>query len=402
MKTLRRSLTSALVVLAIATSASAQVFQIETTYSGGNSQDGNMFDVQSSQDILISDFEINAPTGSHLVHVYYSFGGHAGKTMLPSAWHFVDAIPVVGLGLGSKTPVSLPFGIPVKAGQTMGLYLTLVSGDHMAYSPGTFVGDLIVTDGTVSILVGTGNTYPFMESFSPRRWNGTLHYTLGSGDCNGNGIGDDLEISGGTSPDCNANGIPDECERDCNVNGILDACEIAAGTVPDCNGNGIPDTCDIASGHSFDQDGDGVPDDCFLPTLYANASQISLAAGGTVAFQMKTPPLPGPSNLFLLLGSASGTNPGIQSGPFTLPLNQDAYMMRTFDAPNQPPFTGSMGALLILGTGYGFGSSSLTLPPGLIPPSLVGLTLHHAYVVVDTQTGQLVHVTNAVPLNLAP
>jgi len=35
---------------------------------------------------------------------------------------------------------------------------------------------------------------------------------IGDYDCNGNGIGDPLDIQNGTSPDTNLNGIPDECE----------------------------------------------------------------------------------------------------------------------------------------------------------------------------------------------
>ena len=50
-------------------------------------------------------------------------------------------------------------------------------------------------------------------------------------DCNGNGIGDEIDLQSGFAQDCNANGIPDSCE-------------IAAGAVPDLNGNGIPDPCD--------------------------------------------------------------------------------------------------------------------------------------------------------------
>ncbi len=33
-------------------------------------------------------------------------------------------------------------------------------------------------------------------------------------DCNANGVGDALDIAGGTSNDCNLNGVPDECELD--------------------------------------------------------------------------------------------------------------------------------------------------------------------------------------------
>lgn len=46
-----------------------------------------------------------------------------------------------------------------------------------------------------------------------------------SGDCNGNGIDDAVEISTGVAPDCDENGVPDECQVDLNMNGIIDACE---------------------------------------------------------------------------------------------------------------------------------------------------------------------------------
>lgn len=111
------------------------------------------------------------------------------------------------------------------------------------------------------------------------------------GDCNGNGIADDLDVSNATSPDCNADGVPDECQlpgndcdgnnqldecdlagNDCNANGLPDACDLANNDcnadqipddcqlTPDCNGNGIPDDCDAAAGP--DCDGNHVPDSC--------------------------------------------------------------------------------------------------------------------------------------------
>ena len=54
---------------------------------------------------------------------------------------------------------------------------------------------------------------------------------IGDYDCNGNGIGDAMDLAAGTSDDCNDNEIPD-------------LCEIAAGAVDDENGNGIPDGCE--------------------------------------------------------------------------------------------------------------------------------------------------------------
>ncbi len=79
---------------------------------------------------------------------------------------------------------------------------------------------------------------------------------LRGGDCNGNGIPDELDIENETSTDLNANSIPDECETDCNSNDVPDDWDIAELTSPDCNTNGIPDECEA------DCNSNGVPDDC--------------------------------------------------------------------------------------------------------------------------------------------
>lgn len=84
---------------------------------------------------------------------------------------------------------------------------------------------------------------------------------IGDYDCNGNGVGDALDISGGGSPDANANGIPDECECVGDVNGDLainqsDLGEllVAYGTVEgeagysrwaDLNGDGVVGQADL-------------------------------------------------------------------------------------------------------------------------------------------------------------
>ncbi len=52
--------------------------------------------------------------------------------------------------------------------------------------------------------------------------------------------------------------------QDCNGNGVLDSTDISGGTSQDCNGNGTPDECDIAMGTSEDCRPDGTPDECQL------------------------------------------------------------------------------------------------------------------------------------------
>jgi DNA-binding beta-propeller fold protein YncE len=100
-------------------------------------------------------------------------------------------------------------------------------------------------------------------------------------DCNGNRVGDSLDIAAGTSQDLNANGYPDECE-DCNSNGTLDTVDIATGLSldvnvnglpdecePDCNANTVPDRHDIQLGLSIDLNRNRIPDEC-EPDVNAN------------------------------------------------------------------------------------------------------------------------------------
>ena len=81
-------------------------------------------------------------------------------------------------------------------------------------------------------------------------------------DCNGNALADSCDILAGSSDDCNANVIPDECEPDCNNNNVADSCDIFQGTGDDCNVNFVLDECDIAQGTSTDCNTNGIPDEC--------------------------------------------------------------------------------------------------------------------------------------------
>ncbi len=85
---------------------------------------------------------------------------------------------------------------------------------------------------------------------------------LGVGDCNGNSIPDDCDITSGTSPDVDSNGTPDECQPDCNSNNIPDRYEIRTEQASDCNNNRIPDDCDLEEGTSQDCNNNSIPDEC--------------------------------------------------------------------------------------------------------------------------------------------
>lgn len=79
--------------------------------------------------------------------------------------------------------------------------------------------------------------------------------------------------------------------------------------------------------------------------------------------------------LYYVAGSLSGTSPGIAIGNVHVPLNLDAYTL----APGL--VTGYLGVF----DAAGMSAATFVLPPG-VSPSLLGTTLHHAYVTFGSST----------------
>lgn len=126
---------------------------------------------------------------------------------------------------------------------------------------------------------------------------------------------------------------------------------------------------------------------------------ISLSTGGALSFGMN----PGPAfanQLYFLLGSLSGTSPGIGlPGGSLVPLNLDPYLSFTLSNPNTPPLANSFGFLN--GAGQTINTPGFNLPPGL-PPGLADQTVHHAFVVLDLFTGTPLAVSNPYPIQFVP
>ena len=188
-------------------------------------------------------------------------------------------------------------------------------------------------------------------------------------------------------------------DPDCNGNGQPDSEDIYSGYSPDCDGNGVPDECDLAGDPYGDINGDGVPDVCVPPSLSADLYELSVSSGGVQTLQLKTP---SPAGIYLILGSTSGTYPGVTSGSFTLPLNVDNYLLHTAVSPNSPPLAGSLGGLQPDLPGFGGKASAAFVLPAGLDPALVGLTAHHAFVSLGFLSGQVNFVSNAIPVIFQP
>jgi hypothetical protein len=130
------------------------------------------------------------------------------------------------------------------------------------------------------------------------------------------------------------------------------------------------------------------------PPLTAMPPALSTAAGGIQTLELDAP-LAEAGRTFLVLGSLAGTVPGLALGPWTLPLNPDAYFLSVLNEPDQPPASGFLGILDELGDG----EASVLVPPGLAA-GLAGSTAHHAFAVLDFAQGAVTFVSNPAHLAL--
>jgi hypothetical protein len=125
-------------------------------------------------------------------------------------------------------------------------------------------------------------------------------------------------------------------------------------------------------------------------TLQASTAAIAVATGGSQVLTFAAPPLAGAS--YHVLGSVSGTTPGVAMGPFTLPLVPDSWLATTLQQPNVGVLQNTRGVV----AGSGTATATLVVPP--LPANLAGLAFDHALVAL--QGNAVVFVSNPVRVTL--
>ena len=143
--------------------------------------------------------------------------------------------------------------------------------------------------------------------------------------------------------------------------------------------------------HSFGEAVVSITDD----HLVANPGSISIAAGGSASLDLSAG-----SNraglVYFVLGSASGTSPGLPLDGNLLPLNVDSFFLTSINFANVAPFGNTFGVLGELGEA----SASFDLPAGL---SLTPVSLDFAALAIDIAGVPTVEFTsNAASLQLTP
>ena len=132
-------------------------------------------------------------------------------------------------------------------------------------------------------------------------------------------------------------------------------------------------------------------------SLWANTTQFSTSSDNTVDLDIVSGSARA-GDIYLLLGSTSGTSPGLGIQGFTLPLNFDFLFAFTYATANTAPVLNqTLGLLDARGRGHG----QVNILGGVIPPALIGTRVDFAGILFDqalTPTG----VTNAVTLTIVP
>jgi plastocyanin len=155
---------------------------LTTTFAASNGHDGNMFDVTALTNIRITGFDGNLDDGTSggaggYIKIYYKAGTHAGSETMASAWTLIDSVFVNPTANGIPTSIPILCNLFIPAGQTYAFYITGTnSGCGVDYSNGTAVGAVFSEDSNLQVKVGVGKSYPFASTFSPRAWNGIVHY----------------------------------------------------------------------------------------------------------------------------------------------------------------------------------------------------------------------------------
>ncbi len=132
-------------------------------------------------------------------------------------------------------------------------------------------------------------------------------------------------------------------------------------------------------------------------SLRVDVDSISISTGGTQHLEIALgAEMAG--KLVWMLGSVTGTSPGIPVDGKLLPLNFDAYTQAILSLPSTAVLNSSISFV----AGDGRATSSFSLPVG-VKPKLAGTVLYHAFAVLDLPgTGALLHVSNPTQVLLAP
>ncbi len=204
-------------------------------------------------------------------------------------------------------------------------------------------------------------------------------------------IDDDLRlVTGSLGIDTGDDALLPVGDKDLDENGVLDE-------VLPYDATGLPRLIDDPMALDVGPEGSSVDLGAFeRVALSAPTETISLATGGKQELRLDA----GPAHAgapFLIVGSATGTSPGLMIDGLLLPLVPDWYSNFLLNASTAAILMPKLGLLDAKGTRQ----VVFKLPSGL-DPSLAGTVLYHAFVTFVPVTLEVTHTSNAVSMTAVP
>jgi M6 family metalloprotease-like protein len=151
--------------------------RLSTTFLGGNGAAGNMFDVYAKKNIVLRLMYLHLnEEGPAVVEVWTRTGTHVSFESKPWLWQRRIVATVDGRGRGKKTLLDVG-GIQLNANTRYSFYIVMLVG-KLRYTNGVKVGREVNSNADCIVYEGVGLSAPFHNVFSPRIWNGDLHYDV--------------------------------------------------------------------------------------------------------------------------------------------------------------------------------------------------------------------------------
>lgn len=172
----------------------ANASMLSTTFAGGNSNEGNMFDIEnigSESIFLTGEFEGNFATNtSGVAQIWYRTGSYIGNETNRNGWTQLGTDGYTSSGSNTPTFFNLEQTLVLNPGDIFGiLFITSSEIQDVNYTNGATPD--VFSDGILNITTGVGIDFddsgilpgqapinPF-GSNSNRIWNGTIFYNVG-------------------------------------------------------------------------------------------------------------------------------------------------------------------------------------------------------------------------------
>ena len=152
--------------------------------NGGSNGGAVYFDVTvGATDLEVSEIDINTDEGgSFTMNVYTLVGSYVGNETNAGAWTLASAASGTATGtIDTPSNAVLATPITLTAGTTYGMALVLDASHGHSYTNGDGTNQNF-SNADMSMSLGSASNIPFTASiFSPRVFNGTIHYTTSGG-----------------------------------------------------------------------------------------------------------------------------------------------------------------------------------------------------------------------------